>query len=132
MFDIGFWELVLIAIMGLVILGPERLPSAIGTLSRWMASVRQTANSLKAELNHELHVKELHSNLKKAEQQGMGTILDPELRASVEKLKEAAESVQRPFADTQNSAFASQPEANDEAAQTQSSDKGNANDGNTR
>ncbi|MFT5003353.1 MAG: sec-independent protein translocase protein TatB, partial [Flavobacteriales bacterium] len=32
MFDVGFWELILIAIMGLVILGPERLPVAIRTL----------------------------------------------------------------------------------------------------
>ena len=98
MFDIGFWELMLIAIMGLVVLGPERLPSAIGTLSRWLGSIRQTANSLKAELNHELRVKEMHDNLKKAEQQGLGKIMDPELRASVEQLKQAAQSVQRPFA----------------------------------
>ena len=37
MFDIGFWELLLIAIIGLVVLGPERLPVAIRTVRNWIS-----------------------------------------------------------------------------------------------
>ena len=36
MFDIGFSELLLIAIIGLLVLGPERLPTAIRTASLWL------------------------------------------------------------------------------------------------
>ena len=37
MFDVGFWELVLIGGLALVILGPERLPKVAAELGRWMA-----------------------------------------------------------------------------------------------
>ena len=63
MFDIGFWELMLIAVIGLVVLGPERLPVAIRTVSRWVRAVRNTANGVKQELSQELKLQELHDNL---------------------------------------------------------------------
>ena len=81
---------------GLVVLGPERLPVAIRTVSKFIGSAKAMANSVKDELAHELKVQELHDNLKKAEQMGMEE-LSPELKESVEKLKEAAKSVQQPY-----------------------------------
>lgn len=96
MFDIGFWEIILISVLGLVVLGPERLPVAIRTVSKFIGSAKAMANSVKDELAHELKVQELHDNLKKAEQMGMEE-LSPELKESVEKLKEAAKSVQQPY-----------------------------------
>ena len=98
MFDIGFWELILISVVGLVVLGPERLPVAIRTVSRWIGAARNMANSVKDELNQELKIQELQENLKKAEQMGMKD-LSPELRDTVEELKKAASDVQRPYAD---------------------------------
>jgi sec-independent protein translocase protein TatB len=95
-FDIGFWEIILISVLGLVVLGPERLPVAIRTVSKFIGSAKAMANSVKDELAHELKVQELHDNLKKAEQMGMEE-LSPELKESVEKLKEAAKSVQQPY-----------------------------------
>ncbi|EGQ9935398.1 twin-arginine translocase subunit TatB, partial [Vibrio vulnificus] len=38
MFDIGFWELVLIFVVGLVVLGPERLPHAIRSVARFVGA----------------------------------------------------------------------------------------------
>jgi len=96
MFDIGFWELVLISVIGLVVLGPERLPVAIRTVSRWLKAVRNTANGVKQELSRELKLQELHDNLKKAEQQGMQDLEAP-LEQSVKELKQAADEVNRPF-----------------------------------
>ncbi|CAG18559.1 Sec-independent protein translocase protein TatB [Photobacterium profundum] len=97
MFDIGFWELILISVVGLVVLGPERLPVAIRSVSRWVGAARNMANSVKDELSQELKIQELQENLKKAEQMGMKD-LSPELRESVEELKQAASDVQRPYA----------------------------------
>ncbi|UTV27691.1 Sec-independent protein translocase protein TatB [Photobacterium atrarenae] len=98
MFDIGFWELILISVVGLVVLGPERLPVAIRTVSRWVGAARNMANSVKDELSQEMKIQELQENLKKAEQMGMKD-LSPELRESVNELKQAAADVQRPYAD---------------------------------
>ena len=97
MFDIGFWEIVLISVIGLIVLGPERLPVAIRTVLRWVRIVKGAANSMKNEISQELKIHELHENLRKAEQQGMQDI-SPELSESVESLKQAAQSVTRPYA----------------------------------
>ncbi|MBR9788032.1 MAG: Sec-independent protein translocase subunit TatB [Vibrionaceae bacterium] len=102
MFDIGFWELVLISVVGLVVLGPERLPHAIRSVSRFVGAAKSMANNVKDELSHELKVQELQENLRKAEQMGMKD-LSPELRSSVEELKQAAQSVNRPYAENTES-----------------------------
>ena len=96
MFDIGFWELVVIGIVALVVLGPERLPVAIRTASHWIRLIRSTANSVKSELEQELKLQDLHNDLKKAEQLQMNN-LSPELQESIEQLKAAAQSVTRPY-----------------------------------
>ena len=97
MFDIGFWELVLISVVGLVVIGPERLPVAIRSISKFVGQAKSMANSVKDELSHELKVQELQENLRKAEKMGMED-LSPDLKASVDELKQAAAQVQRPYA----------------------------------
>lgn len=96
MFDIGFWEIVLISIIGLVVLGPERLPVAIRTVRSWISDARQFSNSVKTELQEELRIHELHNNLKQAEQQNMAN-LSSEVSSSVKSLQEAAAMVTRPY-----------------------------------
>jgi len=96
MFDIGFWELMLIGVMGLIILGPERLPVAIRTVRGWISGARKFSDTVKTELTEELRIHELHENLKKAEQGDMSN-LSPEITASLKTLKEAAASVNEPF-----------------------------------
>lgn len=86
------WELVIVFIVGLVVLGPERLPVAIRTVSRWVKTAKSLANSVKAEISEELRVHELHENLKKAEQQNLKD-LSPELQDSLSELQKAAQSV---------------------------------------
>jgi sec-independent protein translocase protein TatB len=96
MFDIGFWELSLIVIIGLIVLGPERLPVAIRTVRGWISGVRKFSDSVKTELTEELRIQELHANLKKAEQADMKN-LSPEIAESLKTLQEAAEMVNRPY-----------------------------------
>jgi len=96
MFDIGFWELMLIGVMGLVVLGPERLPVAIRTVKGWITGVRKFSDTVKSELTEELRIHELHANLKKAEQGDMAN-LSPEVADSVKSLQEAAAMVNEPF-----------------------------------
>ena len=79
-----------------MVLGPERLPVAIRTASHWIRLIRSTANSVKAELEQELKLQDLHNDLKKAERLQMNN-LSPELQESIEQLKAAAQSVNRPY-----------------------------------
>lgn len=97
MFDIGFGELVLISVIALVVLGPERLPTAIRSVSKFIRTAKTMANNVKDELSQELKIQELQDNLRKAENMGMKD-LSPELQSSIEALKKAAQDVQRPYA----------------------------------
>ena len=67
MFDIGFWELLVIGILALLVLGPERLPGAVRSTAKTLRSIRNMANGFKQEMEQQLRVHELHENLKKAE-----------------------------------------------------------------
>ncbi|EDQ02647.1 Sec-independent protein translocase protein TatB [Shewanella benthica] len=97
MFDgIGFMELLLIGILGLIVLGPERLPLAIRSITGWIRAMKSMANSVKDELEQELKIEQLHSDLKKAENLGLKN-LSPELQESIDQLKDAAQSVNRPY-----------------------------------
>jgi sec-independent protein translocase protein TatB len=58
-FDIGFWELVLIGVVALVVLGPERLPTAARTAGLLLGKLRRTVTDVKAEIERELHMDEL-------------------------------------------------------------------------
>jgi sec-independent protein translocase protein TatB len=101
MFDIGFWELSLIALMALIVLGPERLPVAIRTVREWIGSARRFSDSVKTELKEELRIQELHGNLKKAEESNLKK-LSPEFAESLKTLQDAAEMVNRPYQTTDN------------------------------
>jgi len=59
MFDIGFQELVLVGIVALVVLGPERLPEVARTAGRWMGKARQFINNVKRDLDSELNSEDL-------------------------------------------------------------------------
>ena len=54
MFDVGFWELVLIFGVGLIILGPERMPRVASQIGRWIGRARRTASSLRRQLEQEI------------------------------------------------------------------------------
>jgi len=96
-FDIGFSELLLVLVIGLVVLGPERLPVAVRTVAGWIRALRAMAASVQNELSQELKLQELQDSLKKAEEAGLKN-LTPEIKASMDELKEAAESMKRSFA----------------------------------
>lgn len=92
MFDIGFSELILIFIIGLVVLGPKRLPIAIRTVMGWVRTVRGLAANVQNELAQELKLQELQESIKKAEELNLSR-LSPELEKTVADLKQSAEKM---------------------------------------
>lgn len=93
MFDVGFSELVLIMIVGLVVLGPKRMPIAIRTVMGWISTIRGLAANVQNELAQELKLQELKESIKKAEELNIGSF-SPELSKTVEDLKMSATQLQ--------------------------------------
>lgn len=96
MFDISFGELLVVFVLGLIVLGPQRLPVAVKTVAGWVRALRSLASSVQNELAHELKLQELQDSMKKVEKASMGN-LTPELKASMDELREAAESMKRAY-----------------------------------
>ncbi|AMO58351.1 Sec-independent protein translocase protein TatB [Endozoicomonas montiporae] len=63
MFDIGFAEMLIIALLGLVVLGPERLPQTIRTVVRWIHYLKQTASNVRETVENELNIEEIKQDL---------------------------------------------------------------------
>lgn len=64
MFDVGFSELLIIAVVALLVLGPERLPKAARFAGLWMRRARAQWYSVKAEFERELASEEMKRSLK--------------------------------------------------------------------
>lgn len=67
MFQIGFFELVVVGLVALVVLGPERLPGAIRTMSLWIGRLRRSFNSIKTEIEKEIGADEIRRQLRNEE-----------------------------------------------------------------
>lgn len=63
MFDIGFMELVLISIVALIVIGPERLPGAIRTATLWIGRAKRSFNQVKSEIEKEINADEIKRQL---------------------------------------------------------------------
>ncbi len=84
MFDIGFGELILVAVVALLVVGPERLPETIRTAHGWLNRLRRGFNDIKREVQQELHNDAVMQDLRKTGQQ---------LKAQADQLGTSADSV---------------------------------------
>ncbi|CAM3853028.1 Sec-independent protein translocase protein TatB [Vreelandella rituensis] len=84
MLDIGFLELLLIGVVGLLVLGPERLPRAARTVGLWIGKVKRTVSGMQREINAQLETEELRQKLNEQQQK---------LDDSLKKAKQDVESL---------------------------------------
>ena len=63
MFDIGFWELAIIGVVALLVIGPERLPKVARTAGMWLGRGRRFVASVKSDIDRELAAEELKKTL---------------------------------------------------------------------
>lgn len=84
MFEIGFSELLIIAVVALIVLGPERLPRAAQLVGLWVRKARAHWFSMKAELERELAADELKRSLR-----GSGEEIERELRGASDATRAA-------------------------------------------
>ncbi|WP_096085626.1 Sec-independent protein translocase protein TatB [Agaribacterium haliotis] len=59
----SFWELLVIVVVGLLVIGPERLPEALRTGAMWMGRMKRAINNTKAEFEQQLGMDEIRREL---------------------------------------------------------------------
>ena len=84
MFDIGFPKLVLIAVVGLLVIGPERLPEALRTLGLWLGRMRRSFVSVKNEIEKEIGMDEVRRQLHNEAVMDEMKRIESEVRATVD------------------------------------------------
>lgn len=63
MFDIGFPELLLVSVIALLVIGPEKLPQTIKTLSLWLGRFKASLSNIKAEIEAEIGADEIRQQI---------------------------------------------------------------------
>lgn len=96
MFDVGFWELTLVGLISLLVLGPDRLPGAVRTTMLWMRKARSMVASVKSEIEQELALDEIKSSV--YEQQSLKQLkeLERELKQNLSNPQNAMEDEPSP------------------------------------
>ncbi|MDT0502398.1 MULTISPECIES: Sec-independent protein translocase protein TatB [unclassified Halomonas] len=87
MFDIGFLELLLLGVVGLLVLGPERLPKAARTLGLWIGKIKRTVSGMQREISAQLEAEELRQKLDEQQKK---------LDDSVSRVKHGVEGLAKP------------------------------------
>jgi len=93
-FDIGFAELIIIAVVSLLVIGPERLPGAIRTGSAWLNKIKRSFNDIKHEVEQELHNDAVLQELRKA-----GEDLQEQAKSLQQDISETTEALSQPVAE---------------------------------
>lgn len=86
MFDIGFLELIIVAVIALLVLGPERLPRAARTVGKWVGKARRMVSSFSQEIDRQMEIEELREQLK---EQGKSLNVNDDAKKIHQTVKEA-------------------------------------------
>ncbi len=77
MFDIGFWELAVVGVVALLVVGPERLPGLARTTGLWVGRARRFVSGVKADIDREIAADELKKALaKQADSESLYDIIE--------------------------------------------------------
>ena len=104
MFDIGFWELMIIGLVALLVVGPERLPKLAYTAGKWLGKGRSMLSAIKSEIDKEMKAEELKRILEKQKKQlnPLEEVIE-DTSAAVQDLKKATDTAVKDVDKTQNS-----------------------------
>ncbi len=101
MFDVGFSEMVVIAIVALIVIGPERLPAVARTVGTLLGRIRRYANDVKAEVNRELQLEDVRKMQEELAEQARA--LEQSAHHEVAKATETVVESTKPVAEPENS-----------------------------
>lgn len=91
MFDFGFSEMMVIAVVALVVLGPEKLPKVARQAGQWMGKLQRYVADVKTDINRQMELDELRKM--QAELQDTARVLETEVGSTVSQLKSDFDTV---------------------------------------
>ena len=107
MFDIGFLEIIIIAVIALLVLGPERMPGAVRTVSLQLGRLRRSFNALRQEIEREVGADEIRRELHNQSILDMEKNLSEDLNKARRQIEDLPYDVQDVVESTQASSTAS-------------------------
>ena len=93
MFDIGFSELVVIGVVALVVIGPERLPKTARAVGHLFGRLQRYVNDVKADINREMELDELRKL--KSEMQGAAREFEQSVTSAASEVQAGVRNVER-------------------------------------
>ncbi|MEJ2405923.1 MAG: Sec-independent protein translocase protein TatB [Candidatus Thiodiazotropha sp.] len=116
MFDVGFWELGLIALVALIVIGPERLPKVARTVGLWLGRGRRFVANVKADIDREIKAEELKAILEKQKKMAnpVHEILE-ETQQDLNQIKQDVSASVQQTSETGKTQKASQAQTTDQA-----------------
>ena len=93
MFDIGFSEIVVIAVVALIVIGPERLPRTARMLGHMFGRLQRYVNEVKADINREMELDELRRL--KQEVKGAATEFERSVQSAASDFHSSVRSVEQ-------------------------------------
>ena len=112
MFDVGFWEIAIISLIALIILGPERLPRAARSLGVWVGKARRMLAEVKRDIDRELDAADL-KKIQEIKEEVAETVQDSKKMfedASIKQDLDEAKSALEETATALNEKISEQPE----------------------
>jgi len=91
MFDVGFSELVMVGLVSLLVIGPERLPKVARMTGFWIGKIQQMIANVKVEISQEFHAEEIRQLLK--ENESMAYLNDEKIPPETSKLDPLSEEI---------------------------------------
>ncbi len=99
MFDIGFPELVLISIVALLVIGPEKLPETVRTITLWIGRIQRSFSNIKREIENEIGADEIRQQIHN--------------EAIMKELEEAKQTIEEADKEVKNTIRSIEQEANE-------------------
>ena len=130
MFDIGFAELLLIGVVGLLVVGPEQLPGAVRTVLAWVNQFRRSFDQIRTEVRRELHNDEIMQKLKADSRQ-----LEQQVRDTTQSVEQEIQALGNEASDSlqgssnNSNSVPSPPSASSSATSPTATSAADANEG---
>jgi len=94
MFDVGFSEMVVIAVVALIVIGPERLPKVTRTIGHLLGRLNRYVTDVKADINREMEIEELRKF--KEQFQDVAQTVENTVHSEVDNARQSIEQVVAP------------------------------------
>lgn len=100
MFDFGFWELILVMVVALLVVGPERLPGLARQAGLWVGKAKRFIDSVRSDIEREIRADELKSILNKQQSEieelkGMLTDAHSQVKSEIHETESLVKAVEK-------------------------------------